>query len=251
MSESNGVLAGRTVLITGAGSGIGKATCLLAAAQGAYVVAADIKAQDETLAELEAAGGAGEAHELDVTDSAAWERVVESVIGSRGKIDGLANVAGIVSATDALTTQDDAGWDQITGVDLKGPYLGMKSVISHMLGAGGGKIVNVASTAGLIGMPNVVAYSASKGGVIAMSRQVAIEYASQNIRVNVVAPGVTQTPMLGDITEELLAQVSAATPAGILGKPEDVGSAIVFFLSPGSDFVTGQVLAVDGGWTAQ
>ena len=251
MSESNGVLAGRTVLITGAGSGIGKATSLLAAAEGAHVVALDVKGQDETLAEIEGSGGAAEAHELDITDPGAWTRVVESVLGSRGRIDGLANIAGIVSANDALTSQTDEGWDKILGVNLKGAYNGMQAVINPMLEAGGGKIVNVASTAGLIGMQNTLAYSASKGGVIAMSRQVAIEYAAKNIRVNVVAPGVTQTPMLGDITEELLAQVTAATPAGVLGKPEDVGAAIVFFLSSNSDFVRGQVLAVDGGWTAQ
>jgi NAD(P)-dependent dehydrogenase (short-subunit alcohol dehydrogenase family) len=114
--------------------------------------------------------------------------VVESVVTSRGRIDGLANVAGIVSTTDALTTQTDEGWDKILGVNLKGAYNGMRAVIDQMLEAGGGKIVNVASTAGLIGMQNTLAYSASKGGVIAMSRQVAIEYAAKNIRVNVVAP---------------------------------------------------------------
>jgi NAD(P)-dependent dehydrogenase (short-subunit alcohol dehydrogenase family) len=249
--ESGGVLHGRTVIITGAGSGIGRATAKLAATAGAHVVGADIKNQDVTVAEILEAGGTAEGQTLDVTDLGSWSSLVEGVLSSRGRIDGLANVAGIVSDADDLITQTVEGWDKITSVDLKGPFLGMKSVIESMLDAGGGKIVNVASTAGLIGMPNVVAYSASKGGVIAMSRQVAIEYASRNIRVNVVAPGVTQTPMLGDITPELLTAVTAATPAGVLGKPEDVGNAIVYLLSPASDFITGQVIPVDGGWTAQ
>lgn len=249
--ELSGALAGRTIIVTGAGSGIGHATSLIAAEAGAHVVAADIKNQDATVAEILAAGGSAEAQALDVTSFDSWTSVVGSVIESKGRIDGLANVAGIVSDVDDLLSQTDEGWDKITSVDLKGPYFGMKAVMQHFLDSGGGKIVNTASTAGLIGMPNVVAYSASKGGVIAMSRQIAIEYATKNIRVNVVAPGVTQTPMLGDITPELLSAVTAATPAGILGKPQDVGNAIVFLLSPASDFITGQVLAVDGGWTAQ
>jgi NAD(P)-dependent dehydrogenase (short-subunit alcohol dehydrogenase family) len=249
--QTGGVLEGRTVLITGAGSGIGKATAFLAAAAGAYVVAADIKNQDATVSEILEAGGQGEAQTLDISDRGSWTSVVEGVLASRGKIDGLANVAGIVSATDDLLTQTEEGWDKLLDVNLKGPFLGMQSVIQPMLDAGAGKIVNVASTAGLIGMPATLAYSASKGGVIAMSRQVAIEYAARNIRVNVVAPGVTQTAMLGDITEELLAAVTAATPTGVLGKAEDVGNAIVFLLSPASDQISGQVLPVDGAWTAQ
>lgn len=250
-SEQNGALQGRTVVITGAGSGIGKATALLAAAAGAYVVAADIKNQDATASEILDAGGQGEAATLDVSDLGAWSSLVESVLASRGTIDGLANVAGIVTASDDLQVQTPEGWDKILGVNLKGQFFGMQSVITPMLDNGAGKIVNVASTAGLIGMPNTLAYSASKGGVIAMSRQVAIEYASRNIRVNVVAPGVTQTAMLGDITEELLAAVTAATPTGVLGKAEDVGNAIVFLLSPASDQISGQVIPVDGAWTAQ
>jgi NAD(P)-dependent dehydrogenase (short-subunit alcohol dehydrogenase family) len=244
-------LEGKSILVTGAGSGIGRATATLAAAAGASVVALDIKGHDETATSITEAGGTAEAHTLDVTDAGAWEKVVRDVLERHDKIDGLANVAGIVTAVDNLLDQTEDGWDRILAIDLKGPFLGMKSVLPSMLDNGGGKIVNVASTAGLIGMPNVVAYSAAKGGVIAMSRQVAIEYAARNIRVNIMAPGVTKTSMLGDITEDLLNMVTAATPAGRLGAPEDPGAMIVYLLGQGSDFITGQVIAVDGGWTAQ
>jgi NAD(P)-dependent dehydrogenase (short-subunit alcohol dehydrogenase family) len=244
-------LDGLTVLVTGSGSGIGRATAQIVGAAGATVIAADVKGHSDTAAGITGAGGRAEAHDLDVTSAADWRSTVDSVLSTHGAIDGLANVAGIVSDTDDLLTQTEEGWDRLIAVDLKGPWLGMRSCIGPMLQAGGGKIVNVASTAALIGMPNVVAYSAAKGGVVAMSRQVAVEYAARGIRVNVICPGVTQTPMLGDITEELLAAVTAATPSGRLGTPADVGRLIAFLLGPSGDFITGQTIAVDGGWTAQ
>jgi NAD(P)-dependent dehydrogenase (short-subunit alcohol dehydrogenase family) len=248
---NDGALAGRTIIITGAGSGIGQATAHLAAAEGAFVVTTDVTGHEATAAAVSDSGGKAEARRLDVTDADAWHELVAEVIDTQGRIDGLANVAGIVSDVDSLLDQTVAGWERLIAVDLKGPWLGMRAVIAHMLDSGGGKIVNVASTAGLIGMPNVVSYSAAKGGVIAMSRQVAVEYASRNVQVNVVAPGVTETSMLGDITDELRTAVNAATPAGRIGRAADVGTMIVHLLGPTSDFITGQVVAVDGGWTAQ
>jgi NAD(P)-dependent dehydrogenase (short-subunit alcohol dehydrogenase family) len=241
-------LTGKTIIVTGAGSGIGKAAATLAAQAGATVIAADVKGAEETAKEI---GGSAEGHVLDVTDAQGWKGLVDDVLARHGRIHGLANVAGIVSDVDALLTQTEEGWQRILDIDLKGAFLGMKTVAQHFIDNGGGKIVNVASTAGVIGMPNVVAYSAAKGGVIAMSRQVAIEYAATGLRVNVIAPGVTQTNMLGDITDELLTAVKAATPTGEVAAAEDQANAIVFLLGPGSDKITGQVLPIDGGWTAQ
>jgi NAD(P)-dependent dehydrogenase (short-subunit alcohol dehydrogenase family) len=244
-------LEGKTILVTGAGSGIGKSVAEAVAAAGADVVVTDVAGQDDTAAAIIKEGGLAEAQELDVTNALAWRDVVNDALSANGRIDGLANVAGIVSDKDSLLTQDEDGWQRIIDVDLKGAFLGMQAVVPSMLSGGGGKIVNVASVAGLIGMPNVVTYSAAKGGIIAMSRQIAVEYAAQGLRVNTIAPGVTKTNMLGDITEELLGQVKAATPTQRIGEPSDVGNLITYLLGPGSDFITGQVFPVDGGWTAQ
>ncbi len=241
-------LAGRTIIVTGAGSGIGKGVAVAAAGAGATVIVTDIKGQDEVAAEI---GSAAEAHELDVTDAGAWSRVVESVVAEHGGVYGLVNNAGIASATDSLAVQTEEGWDAMIGVDLKGVWLGMRAVLQPMLSAGEGSIVNVASVAGLIGVSDVLAYSAAKGGVIAMSRQVAIQHAKDQIRCNAVCPGVTQTPILGDISDELLAAISNITPMGRLGQPEDIAGLVGYLLSPSSAFLTGQAIAICGGFSVQ
>jgi NAD(P)-dependent dehydrogenase (short-subunit alcohol dehydrogenase family) len=248
MSAHNAALEGRTIIVTGAGSGIGRAAAIRAAEAGATVIVTDIKGQDETAASI---GDSAEAQILDVSDYGAWTTVVEAVRKRHGNIHGLVNNAGIASATDSLAQQTEEGWNALMAVDLKGVWLGMRAVLGPLVEAGGGSIVNIASVAGLIGMPDVLTYSAAKGGVIAMSRQVAIQHAADKLRVNAVCPGVTQTAILGNITEELLRAVKEVTPLGRLGEPEDIGNLIVYLLGPESSFITGQALAIDGGWTAQ
>lgn len=245
-------LKNSTVVITGAGSGIGRATALLAAEAGAHVIVADVRQQGDTVAQIVAAGGTGSAHELDVRDADAWAGLVATTLASRPRIDALVNVAGVVTqGLDTIVDQTIEGWDRVLDVNLKGAWLGMRSVYPHFIESGGGRVVNVASVAGLIGMVNVASYSASKGGLIGLSRQAAIEYAAKKINVNVVCPGIIQTPMLGEISTELYDACVAGTPVGRLGEPADIGHSVIHLLGPGGAFVTGQVLSVDGGWTAQ
>lgn len=241
-------LKDKTVIVTGAGSGIGKATAVLAAAGGATVIVADVKGAEKTAKEI---GAEAQAFTLDITDAARWKEVVDEVICTHDRIDGLANVAGITTDTDSLLTQTEEGWQRILDVDLKGTFLGMQAVAGQMIEHGGGSIVNVASTAGLTGMPGLLAYSTAKGGVIAMSRQVAIEYAKSGLRVNVVAPGLTRTPILSDSPQHVIDELSSATPTGELATAEQQGQMIVYLLGSGSDQLTGQVIPIDGGWTAQ
>lgn len=250
--STSGSLDGRAVLITGAGSGIGRGTALQCAQAGAHVICADIAGADDVAAEIQAAGGTGIAQPLDVRDAGAWSDVVASIVQEHGALHGLCNIAGVVSKTlDTTVDQDEDGWDFVIGTDLKGVWLGMRAALPHMFEAGEGRIVNVASVAGVIGMPGQSAYSAAKGGVIGLSRQTAIEYASKNVKVNVIAPGIIQTPILEGVAQSLKDQIMAATPLGRLGETSDIGATIVHLLGPGGDFITGQVLNIDGGWTAQ
>jgi NAD(P)-dependent dehydrogenase (short-subunit alcohol dehydrogenase family) len=251
VTQATRSLQGKTVIVTGAGSGIGQAVARLAGEAGAHVVCVDIKAADGTAGVIEAAGDSAESIAQDVRDPAAWAKAVESVLSAHGKIDGLCNVAGVVGrGLDNVVDLTEDEWDRIVGINLKGYWLGMKTVFPSMIENGGGRIVNIASVAGLIGMINVFAYSAAKGGVIGMSRQAAIEYAAKGIQINAVAPGIIETPILGDVTDELRSVCETNTPVGRLGRPEDIGRMCVYLLGPGGDFVTGQVFTVDGGWTA-
>lgn len=245
-------LEGTTVIVTGAGSGIGKASAGLIAAAGAHVIVTDVRGSEASAKEITDAGGKATAIEHDVRHSSSWTSVVEATIAAHGRIDTLVNVAGVVTqGLDTVVDQTEEEWDRVHSVNLKGAWLGMKSVYPHFIEHGGGRVVNVASVAGVIGMVNVMSYSASKGGVIGLTRQAAIEYAPHKIHVNVICPGIIETPMLGEISTELYDACVAGTPLGRLGQPSDIGHTVMHLLGPGGDFVTGQVFAVDGGWSAQ
>ena len=244
-------LSGKVALITGAGSGIGRGTALHAAAEGMHVVVADIKNADGVVEEIQAAGGAATSAALDTTDAGAWGLLVDQIVRDHGGVDLLVNCAGIVQPIDNAASTSDEDWARIVGVNQTGYFYGMRAVIPSMQERGGGAIVNIASVAGLVGMQNVFTYSATKGAVIAMSRQAAIEYAPSKIRINVICPGIIATPILGDITPELKAYCESQTPLARMGEPIDIGATAVHLGRPESSFITGQVIAIDGGWTAQ
>lgn len=239
-------------LVTGAGSGIGRATAIALAHAGHRVICTDIKGADLTAKVISAEGFPSSAHVLDVRDSGAWEALVKQVVSAHGGIDILASVAGVVAAaTDTILDQTESDWQRIIDVDLKGVWLGMRAVMPQMIARGGGRIINVASLAGLIGLPNLSTYSAAKAGVIGMSRQAAVQYAGKGVNINVVCPGLIDTPMLGDITAEMRSAFATATPVGRMGRPEDIAASVVHFAGPGAAFITGQVLPIDGGWSSQ
>ena len=237
--------------MTGAASGMGRATALLAAREGAAIVCLDVTDPPGVVEEIEAAGGTAAAVRGGVTDAAAWAAAVELAWERFGGVHLLANVAGVVPAAgeDTAVDQTEAGWDRILAVDLKGPWLGMRAVLPTMIEQRGGRIVNVVSVAALQGMQMLAAYSAAKAGLAGLTRQVAVDYARHGIRVNAVAPGDILTPMSQDNPPEVKEALRRRTPARRQGAAEEVAEVIVWLASPAADFVTGQVIAVDGGWS--
>lgn len=244
-------LQGQVAIITGAGSGIGEATAKMVAAEGAQVLCADIRNAERTAAAITAAGGTAAAFTMDVTDSAAWTACVAAA-EQLGPVAHLANIAGVVSrGPDTVLDQTDEEWHRVIDIDLKSVWLGMRAVLPGMIARKQGRIVNMSSLAAQMGLINLVAYSAAKGGVLAMSRQAAMEYAKDGIKINAVCPGIIDTPILGDTTAEMTKIFSAATPLGRLGRPEEIAGIVTYLFSPVADFVTGQAITVDGGWGAQ
>jgi NAD(P)-dependent dehydrogenase (short-subunit alcohol dehydrogenase family) len=238
---------GKTAFITGAGSGIGEATARALVAEGGRVVLADVDAPaiDALAAEL---GEQARATALDVRE----EDDVAAAIAGTGRLDALINVAGIGSTTNTLDTSLET-WERVFAVNVTGTFLCCKHAIPAMAISGGGAIVNVASVAGLIGLRNRAAYSASKGAVIAFTRALAIDHVADRIRVNAVCPGTIETPWvrrLVDDAGESLDALRARQPLGRLGTPQEVAEAILYLASDAAGFVTGALLTVDGGLTA-
>lgn len=252
-----GLLDGQSALITGGGGGIGRATSLIFAREGARVAVADASAEAaaETVAQVNAAGGQAIALSGDVTDAAAVEAMVAAVVSAYGRLDCAFNNAGIagyqVNASGKRTHEwPDDGVDRMLAVNLKGVWLCMKHEIIQMLKQGGGRIVNTGSIAGLTGLPTSSAYVASKHGVLGFTKTAAIEYAPDNIRVNAVCPGYIETAMTRDVMARRGEQLMAMTPAHRMGKPEEIGEMVLFLCSERSSFVTGACYNVDGGYIA-
>jgi NAD(P)-dependent dehydrogenase (short-subunit alcohol dehydrogenase family) len=249
---------GRVALVTGAASGIGRASARAFADDGARVVVADVAAEQarETVDLIEAAGGEAIYVPADVSRRGDVERLIGTTIDTFGRLDYAHNNAGIEGNAPVGTefhNYPDEQWDRVLGINLKGVWLCMQAEITHMLTQGGGAIVNTASIAGLVGGFGG-AYSAAKHGVVGLTKVAALEYATRGIRVNAVCPGGIYTPMLERVfarRPETEQQFVAGEPVGRLGTPEEIAAAVVWLSSDAASFLTGVALPIDGGWVAR
>jgi NAD(P)-dependent dehydrogenase (short-subunit alcohol dehydrogenase family) len=251
-----GTLDGKVALVTGGASGIGRASALTFAREGAKLIIADMHEDggQQTVHMIEENGGEAIFVKTDVTQATAVEGLISTAVETYGRLDCAHNNAGISGGGRALTAEyAEERWHQVIAVNLTGVWLCMKSEIPQMLQHGGGAIVNTASVAGLIGASGLAAYVASKHGVVGLTKTAALEYAQQGIRVNCVCPGVIHTPMTerGLRNPELGARLMASAPMGRVGTPEEVAEAVVWLCSDAASFVTGHTLTVDGGYVAQ
>jgi len=255
---AEGKLAGRVAIVTGAASGIGRATAFALAREGANVVVADLNAEGakRVAGEIEAAGGSAIGQATDVSSEPSIVAMVAAAVERFGGLDILHNNAAAsdpatIGADGELADLDLAVWERTLAVNLRGPMLGCKYAIPRMLARGGGAIVNTSSASGLTGDLARVAYGVSKAGVDSLTRYVATQYGKRGIRCNSIAPGVIATPALeANIPPEMIAiyEQSHLTPR--LGSPEDIANAVVFLVSDAAGFITGQTLSVDGGLLA-
>ena len=253
-----GMLDKKVGLVTGAGSGIGRASAIALAEAGARVVVADLDASGgaQTVASIVAAGGQAVFVEADVTSASAVEAMVAAAIDTYGQLDCAHNNVGGVTQTDRLRTHEftQATWGRDLDLTLTGLWLCMKYELTHMLSRGSGSIVNTASVLGHVATPGVASYVAAKHAVIGLTKAAALEYAEDGIRVNAVSPGYIPTPSLQaiiDTTPALEAQWAAKHPIGRMGQPEEIAAAVVWLCSDAASFVVGHTLVVDGGYTTQ
>ena len=253
-------LKDKVALITGAGSGIGRAAALLFAREGARIAAADIslEAAAETVRSIEDLGGHATSLSCDVSDSEDAHKMVRSTVDTFSRLDILVNSAGVTSRN-ALPegASPEAVWDKVIDVNLKGTYLASWHAVPEMEKSGGGSIINLASIMGLVGYPVGIGggfnpYPPSKGGVVQLTRTLAIDSASKSIRVNCLCPGFIATNLTSALTgdPDMLARLEALHPMGRLGRADEVAHAALYLASDESGFVTGAALTVDGGYTA-
>jgi NAD(P)-dependent dehydrogenase (short-subunit alcohol dehydrogenase family) len=249
-------LRNKVSLITGAGSGIGQAVALKFASEGAIVIIADrhLETAEKTQHLIEQAGGTGHAIAVDVTQEQQVADAIATTIQKFGRLDVLHNNAG-VSVLKPITETSEADWDFLFNVNLKGIFFGCKHAIPSMVQQGGGVIINTGSELAIVGQPLYTAYCATKGGVLAFTRALSVEWAAKGIRINAVCPGPTQTPMLQaefNLASDPIAEEAAtiqSIPAGRLGTPEDIARVAVFLASDDAAFVHGAAIVADGGRT--
>lgn len=247
-------LKGKTALITGAGNGIGKVTALRFAAEGAEVAVADIDeaAARQTVSEIEQAGGTALAVRLDISSEADWQSAVNGVSQRFGKIDVLFNNAAIFLIKPLIDTTVEE-WDRVMGVNVRGTFLGLKTVIPVMMKQGGGSIINNASTVGLVGSLDVALYGASKGAIRSLSRHASVEYAAHGIRINSIYPGFVDTAMIRhriDTEQSDSAALGKKVPLGRIADPREIADTVLFLASDEAAYITGAEIVIDGGRTA-
>ncbi len=243
---------GKVAVVTGGSSGIGRASAVRFAREGARVVIADVNREgsEETVRMIGDTGGIARFIPTDVSRSADVAAMIEATVEAFGRLDYALNNAGINVPPQPVTEMPEEAWDRVIAINLKGIWLCLKYEVARMLRQGGGAIVNMASVQGLGGGANTSAYAASKHGVIGLTRSVALEVARQGIRVNAVCPATIRTPMYERITgggPEVEARQAAAHPIGRIGEPEEVAEAVIWLCSDAASFTTGHALAVDGG----
>jgi NAD(P)-dependent dehydrogenase (short-subunit alcohol dehydrogenase family) len=244
---------GKVVLITGGNAGIGRAAALEFANQGAKVVVSGRREKEgrEVIAEIKALGGKAIFVKTDVSKESDVKAMIEQTLATFGRLDCAFNNAGIVQAPTPLPDQTEETYDQIMDINVKGVWLSLKHEIPAMLKTGGGAIVNNSSVGGLVGFAMAPVYVASKHAVIGLTKSVALEYATQHVRFNAVAPGTIETRMFRDFAPEVRQMLESAHPMGRIGQPEEIASTVVWLCSDGASFVTGQTVPIDGGYTAQ
>lgn len=245
----------KVALVTGSATGIGRATALEFARQGARVVVADINIDGgkATVRDIQADGGEALFVRTDVSKLSDVEALVRQTVDTFGQLDCAFNNAGILGELAATFELAEANWDRVMAVNLKGIWLCMKYEIRQMLQHGGGAIVNTSSLFGLVGAANVSAYVASKHGVSGLTKAAALECAQQGIRINAICPGTTRTPMLDSVVQgdpQVEADFIALEPTGRLALPEEIAAAVLWLCSDAASFVTGHMMSVDGGRTA-